>query len=61
MLLLNGPNDGGGTTQCTVLIEKQVKTHKVTMALMALMMMMMLMLMKTMTMTSVMKSYHIKH
>ena len=39
MLLLNGPNDGGGTTQCTVLIEKQVKTHKVTMGLMAAMMM----------------------
>ena len=26
--LLNRPNDGRGTTQCTVLIEKQVKTHK---------------------------------
>ena len=39
LLLLNGPNDGGGTKQCTVLIEKQVKTHKVTMGLMAAMMM----------------------
>ena len=39
MLLLNGPNDGRGTTQCIVLVEKQVKTHKVTMALMIMMMM----------------------